>query len=252
MLTSTTRRLAMATMLSIGILASASSAFAQEPAEWGYEGATGPEHWGSLDPAFAACEAGTAQSPVDIPADAAVVSDVSLAYDDSALTIADNGHAIQVDVDHGSSATIGGTEHALEQLHFHSPSEHTIGGQHADLEMHLVHADAQGGLAVVGVLLVEGEENPAFDPIWGHLPASVGEPATIEGVRFEPLDFLPDDLRAHGYHGSLTTPPCTEGVLWRVLVEPVELSAEQIARYRAIHDSTSRPVQPMGERDFLE
>jgi carbonic anhydrase len=222
-------------------------------AEWSYEGETGPAFWGSLDPDYAACGEGMEQSPVDIVADAPVnPDDVGYAYGESALTIVNNGHAIQVNVDEGSStAEIDGVQYALEQLHFHSPSEHTLAGENMAMEMHLVHHDADGNSAVFSALLVEGAENPAFASIWENMPAEEGDPVTIEGVVVNPDDLLPAERSYYHYMGSLTTPACTEGVTWHVLTTPVELSADQIAAFRTIHDGTNRPIQPMNDREFL-
>ena len=126
-----------------------------------------------------------------------------------------------------------------------------MAGQNLGMEMHLVHADAAGNNAVIGVMLVEGAEHAALAPVWDNMPAEEGEPTTIEGAFVNVADLLPEDLSYYGYSGSLTTPPCTEGVLWHVLAEPVEISAEQLAAFRAIHDGTSRPVQPMNDRVFM-
>ena len=222
-------------------------------AHWSYEGETGPEFWGSLDPDYAACSEGMEQSPVDVITDAPVnPDDVAYAYSETTLNIVNNGHAIQVNVDEGSStAEVDGTSYALEQLHFHSPSEHTVAGENMAMEMHLVHHDAEGNSAVISALLVEGAENPAFAPIWENMPVEEGDPVTIEGVAVNPDDLLPEDRSYYHYMGSLTTPACTEGVNWHVLATPVELSADQLAAFRAIHDGTNRPTQPMNDREFL-
>ena len=239
--------LALATLLLLG---GPTGLLAQE-VEWGYEGETGPEHWAALDPEFQTCATGLEQSPVDIPAGAPVrADDVAYDYQPSALTIADNGHAIQVDYDEGSGITIGDGTYALRQFHFHSPSEHTVDGEAADMELHLVHQDEAGALAVVGVLLVEGAANPALEPIWAHLPDAPGPATLIEGPIIDADDLLPADRSSYGYPGSLTTPPCLEGVTWHVLAESVELSAEQLATFREIHDGTNRPVQALNERSF--
>lgn len=223
-----------------------------EPVHWGYEGEGAPENWASLDPEYAACGEGMEQSPVDIIADAPVnPDDVVYAYAESAVNIVNNGHAIQVNYDEGSTAEIDGVTYALQQFHFHSPSEHTVAGESAAMEMHLVHGDADGNSAVIGLLLVEGAENPAFAPIWDNMPAEEGDPVTIEGVTINADDLLPEDRSYYHYMGSLTTPACTEGVNWHELVTPIELSADQIAAFRAIHDGTNRPIQPMNDREFL-
>ena len=224
-----------------------------EAVHWSYEGEGGPENWGSLEPEYAACSAGLEQSPVDIPADTPIYpDDVGYAYAETAVNIVNNGHAIQVNYDEGSTAVIDGSEYALQQFHFHSLSEHTLAGGNKDMEMHLVHADANGNNAVISVMLVEGAENPAFASVWDNMPAEEGDPVTIEGAYVNVSDLLPADRSYYRYSGSLTTPPCTEGVNWHVLATPVELSADQLAQFRAIHDGTNRPVQPMNDRMFAD
>jgi carbonic anhydrase len=245
------RRLAWAVAGAACVAVASGAVVAQQLPHWTYEGDTGPQYWGVLDVSYAACGVGTSQSPVDIPPDAPMVADdVVSAYTDSALTIVNNGHAIQVDYDDGSFVEIDGSTYELEQFHFHSPSEHTTAGVNAAMEMHLVHADADGNQAVVGVLLVEGAANPAFAPVWDNMPADEGDPVTVEGITINATDLLPADLDYYRYIGSLTTPPCTEDVLWHMLATPVELSDEQIAQFRAIHDGTNRPTQPLNERVF--
>ncbi|CAN5595781.1 carbonic anhydrase family protein [soil metagenome] len=237
--------------LSIVLVLGSTAGLQANDEAWSYEGDTGPAYWGTLQPAFAACS-GREQSPVDIPADAPVrAEDVAYDYQPSALTIADNGHAIQVDYDEGSSVVIGDASYHLRQFHFHSPSEHTLDGDPADMELHLVHASDEGALAVIGVLLVEGTPaNTALEPIWAHLPDAPGPATLIEGVLVDAADLLPDDRSYYAYPGSLTTPPCLEGVTWHVLAEPLELSAEQLATFRELHDGTNRPVQPLDDRTF--
>jgi carbonic anhydrase len=228
------------------------AAAATDPVHWGYDGETGPEHWGSLSPEYAACSEGKEQSPVDIPATAPVnPPGLQLAYRPSALTIANNGHSIQVSYDAGSTLEIGGASYPLLQFHLHSLSEHTLKGANTAMELHLVHKDAAGRTAVAGVLIVEGAHNAAYEPILAHMPAEEGEPETIAGATVDAAALLPADQSYYRYNGSLTTPPCTEGVSWFVMATPVELSAEQIAAFRALYDHNYRPVQPLNGRAFL-
>lgn len=220
---------------------------------WGYEGDAGPEYWGELSPDFALCADGRAQSPIDIrDASALDLVDIEFHYGESANKIFNNGHTIQVNVDAGSAIIYNGIRYDLLQFHFHAPSEHTIDGEAAPLEIHFVHQDPNSGnLAVVGILLVEGEsENAAYAGVFNHLPAQVGEPEAMG----EPLSIaalLPDARAFYTYQGSLTTPPCSEIVRWLLLDDPVALSAQQIAAYRAIYDGNARPVQARGKRDLL-
>lgn len=235
-------------VLGLCLILGAGMVAAQDP-HWSYEGDTGPEYWGSLSPDYAACSEGLEQSPVDIPASAPVnPADIQFSYQPTNLTIVNNGHAIQVNYDPGSSMTVEGKTYSLQQFHFHSLSEHTVGGQNDDMEMHLVHKSDDGENSVISALLVSGAENPAFAPVWDNMPAEEGDPQTISGVTVNVDDLLPAERTYYRYNGSLTTPPCTEGVKWFVMTEQVELSAEQLAAFREIHDGTNRPVQPFNDR----
>jgi carbonic anhydrase len=225
---------------------------AQEGVHWSYEGDTGPEHWGSLSPDFAACSKGVEQSPVDIPASAPLnPADIAFTYQPSAVNIFNNGHTIQVNYDKGSSLTLNGVRYDLVQFHFHAASEHAIGGQEDPMELHLVHRNAQGGLAVVGVLLKSGGENAAYAPVFQNLPPQESQPAPVAGATVDASQLLPAQRTYWRYNGSLTTPPCTEGVRWLVMNTPVELSDAQIAAFTAIFKNDERPVQPLNARTFL-
>ena len=225
---------------------------ASEGVHWGYDGEVGPEYWGSLSPEYAACSEGKEQSPVEIPAAAPVnPPGLEFNYQPSALTIANNGHSIQVDYEPGSTLEIGGVAYPLAQFHFHALSEHTLNGAHTAMELHLVHKDSAGRIAVVGVMLVEGAHNPAYEPVLAHMPAEAGQAATITGVIVHAAGLLPAQQSYYRYNGSLTTPPCTEGVTWFVMAEPVALSAAQVAAFTRLYDHNYRPVQPLHGRAFL-
>jgi carbonic anhydrase len=227
-------------------------AAASGPVHWGYEGEVGPEHWGDLSPDFAACAQGKEQSPVDIPATAPVnPPGLSFNYQPSPLSIVNNGHAIQVNADPGSDLAVGGATYFLTQFHLHSLSEHALNGEHTPMELHLVHKDASGHLAVIGVMIVEGAENPAYEPVLAHMPVAEGEPQVISGTTVNAGDLLPADRRYYRYNGSLTTPPCTEGVTWFIMAAPVELSTGQIAAFQSRYGDNYRPVQPLNTRTFL-
>jgi carbonic anhydrase len=224
-----------------------------EEVHWAYEGEAGPENWGSLSVKFALCADGTMQSPIELAvAVREDIPDLSFDYHESPLAIYNNGHTIQAAYAPGSSVTIGDKTYDLVQFHFHAHSEHTIGGETYPMEMHLVHRAADQSLAVVGVFLEEGEANPAYDAIFANLPTAESEEAeAVEGVTVDAAALLPEDHTYFAYDGSLTTPECTEGVEWNVLTQPVQVSAEQIAAFTAIHDGNYRPVQPLGDRDVL-
>ena len=220
---------------------------------WGYEGNTGPGYWFELAPEFALCGEGSAQSPIDIRD--AVETDlvaIEFHYGETANKIFNNGHTIQVDTDPGSYIVYNGITYDLLQFHFHAPSEHTIEGEAAALEIHFVHQDRNSGnLAVVGILLGEGErENAAYAAVFDHLPAQVGEPEA-NGAPLDLAALLPETQGYYAYQGSLTTPPCSEVVRWLLLDTPLELSAAQIKAFTDIYAGNARPVQPLGQRDLL-
>jgi carbonic anhydrase len=228
--------------------------------EWHYEGPARPERWGTLSPRFAACGAGRAQSPIDLaaPAMTAAADALGLRLPSAALRIAhhehvadgiNNGHTIQVNVDDGDTLYLGDSAYALVQYHFHHPSEHTLDGRRFPMEMHLVHRSATGDLAVVGVLVAEGAaDHPAFAPIWANLPVAKGVETHYAHVQVDVDAMLPAARTSYRYDGSLTTPPCTEGVRWVVLNVPIELSAAQIHAFVELIGDNSRPLQPLNGR----
>ncbi len=220
---------------------------------WGYEDDGGPSQWAELAPEFVICGEGKAQSPIDIlDAVETALVDIEFHYGETANNIVNNGHTIQVDVDEGSHIVYNGIIYELLQFHFHAPSEHTIAGEAAPMEIHFVHKDRNSNnLAVVGILLSEGDgENEAYAPIIDSMPIEAGAAGALgENIALENL--LPESRGYYTYQGSLTTPPCSEVVRWLLLDTPVTLSAKQIAAYRAIYDGNARPLQPLGERDLL-
>jgi carbonic anhydrase len=216
---------------------------------WGYEGAEGPQAWGTLEHDYAACAEGKHQSPVDIhapqPAD---LPALAFDYQPSPLKIVDNGHTIQVNFAPGSRVTVGGATYALVQMHFHHPGENTLDERAFPMEAHLVHKDAQGKLAVVAVFLQEGKANPFLDRLWENLPTVKDKEQAPAGVTVDPSEFLPPDRGYDTFQGSLTTPPCTEGVTWLVLKTPVEIGAAQVNRFAQIYRMNARPVQQLNDR----
>jgi carbonic anhydrase len=245
-------RLILVFSLMVGLLAFAGAAFASGPVHWSYEGEEGPAHWGELSPDFAACSEGQEQSPINIPAGApANPADISFNYNPTALNIVNNGHSVQVNYDEGSSMMIDGKEYNLLQFHFHADSEHTLDGSYTDMEMHLVHQSDDGEYAVVGVMMNRGAENAAYAPVWDNMPAEEGDPQTVSGVSVNAADLLPADQSYYRYSGSFTTPPCTEGVKWFVMSNPVELSDAQISAFEQIYNGNFRPTLPMNARSFL-
>ena len=231
-----------------GLPASAGASF---QAHWGYEGAQAPEHWGSLDPGFAVCSDGREQSPIDLTgAERAALSEIVFEYAPSPISILNTGHSIRVDYQAGSGIVLDGTRYGLVQFHFHHRSEHTVDGADFPLELHLVHAHADGAHAVVGVFLAEGEANKALAPVWRGLPTEAGPAAVIEGT-VDANALLPERRTTWRYRGSLTTPPCSEGVSWLMMTEPVTASREQIEAFAALFLVNNRPVQPLNGRRLV-
>ena len=215
---------------------------------WGYEPHNGPGHWGTLDPAFSACAMGEEQSPIDLSAGRnADPLAIEFEYQRTRIAVENNGHTIQVNPDPGNAIVLTGVRFDLLQFHFHHASEHTVDGIQLPLEMHLVHRNDSGSLAVVGVLFEEGQANDALAPVWAHLPPDPAAPRVVPG-ELDPASLLPATRTTWRYRGSLTTPPCTEGVNWIVLNEPLTMSPEQIAAFGAIYPNNFRPVQPLGTR----
>jgi carbonic anhydrase len=230
-------------------------------AHFSYANPEGPDHWGDLDPAFATCKSGTKQSPVNLPSVLRTDSSLAITRPMSGpipLVVVNNGHAIQVKNTAAASVTIDNVKYDLAQFHFHSPSEHTIGGKSFDMEMHLVHKSADGKLAVIALLFTKGAENQILKPLWASMPSAASEdPTTVDNVSIDVARLYPNEMKFEHYEGSLTTPPCTESVSWFVLEPPahggLEMSAEQISRYQALmHGPTNRPVQPLNGRTVVE
>ena len=227
---------------------------------WSYEGEKGPKFWGKLDPEFSLCADGPNQSPIDIaktsPASLPKLrakfspSELRIVHHEHVADEINNGHTIQVNYSEGATLTIGDSIFDLVQFHFHAPSEHTVHGKHYPMEMHYVLRSSSGALAVVGVFIEQGAHNAAFDPIWSNLPTKKGEESHFEHIQVNVDDFLPHNNKglSYRYDGSLTTPPCSEGVKWMVLKTPIQLSAEQIGRFTAIVKGNNRPVQPLHHR----
>ena len=223
-----------------------------ERAPWTYEGETGPEAWGRLSPEFAVCETGTMQSPINLAGAATTpLPGPTFRYAAAPLEIANLGHTLQVNYAPGNTLVLGDQTYELVQYHFHTPAEHLLRGQSYPMAAHLVHRNAAGQLAVVGVLIREGAENAALRPVFSQPPTTAGEVRRDASTLVSAEALLPRDQTNYRYPGSLTTPPCTEGVQWIVMAEPIEMSQAQIAAVRNIIHTTNRPVQPLGERTLL-
>lgn len=221
---------------------------------WSYDGDTGPEHWAELSPKFKACGAGTRQTPIDIESSSIVsmgLEDVQFNYGQARAKVLNNGHTIQFNVDEGNSIQVDGVTYTLTQFHFHTPSEHTIDGGSYPMELHLVHKDEKGNLAVVAILMEKGAKNPLLNQLWSKLPKSENAPVALK----DPVDLhalLPTDTTSYRYIGSLTTPPCTEGVKWIVMRSTMAVTMKQFAAFKKIFPMNARPLQPINARSVLE
>jgi carbonic anhydrase len=222
---------------------------------WTYEGEEGPEHWGELSPDFTLCKDGVNQSPVDLVADLhAELPELLFQYHGTPIREINNGHTIQLNVSPGNFLEVPekAMRYELKQVHFHSPSEHTVDGESFAMEIHLVHSNEDGHLAVVGVMIEEGEEDPMLNRIWSFMPEKVGESTESPLTVFE-AGVMPPTRDYFAYNGSLTTPPCSEGVRWIVLSESLTASVAQIGRFKErVGPATNRPVQDHNARIILD
>ena len=211
---------------------------------WGYEGDNGPEHWGDN---FPTCAKGKKQSPLNIVGPFEKSKDaIAVAYKEGPLKILNNGHTIQVNVEPGSKLTVNKEEYDLLQFHFHRPSEEQIDGKNSAMVAHFVHKSAAGKLAVIGVLLNEGKDNAAIKTLWANLPPTEGEEHVPAKVKFNPSTMMPSSMSFYAYEGSLTTPPCTEGVNFYILKNAVDISKAQVAKFP--FKLNARPVQSLNGR----
>jgi carbonic anhydrase len=240
--------------LSALVMLGSSAAAGEHEPHWGYSGAGGPSHWGSLNHDYAACQAGKLQSPIDIRTDKVHRSKLpalAFHYQPVPLRIIDNGHTIQIIYAPGSTISAVDQRYGLVQIHFHRPSEEQINGKPFEMVAHLVHRDHEGHLAVVAVPLRVGPENRFVSTAWHHLPKTKGEEVTVPGVTINAGDLLPASRDYYAYTGSLTTPPCSEGVRWFVLKNPATVSRAEIEQFAKIYPSNARPVQPLNGREVV-
>jgi carbonic anhydrase len=220
---------------------------------WGYDGDQGPNHWGDLSPEFALCGSGHHQSPIDIRnPQKADLPQLQVDYKPSPLHIIDNGHTIMINYAPGSYIQVGDKRYMLKQFHFHRPSEEQVNDKTYEMSLHLVHADEQGNLAVVAVLLQRGSDNPLVHELWTDLPKEKEHEEQLDNVQINVKALLPLDLGYYTFPGSLTTPPCTENVTWFVLKQPVTVSAAEIQQFEKLYRHNARPTEPLYDRVVLE
>ena len=215
---------------------------------WSYLGEGGPSQWAALKSEFATCGLGKRQSPIDIRGGIRVdLEPIRFDYRPSAFSVIDNGHTVQANIAGNNSIEVGGRRYDLLQFHFHRPSEERVNGRQYDMVIHLVHKDPEGRLAVVALLLEQGRVQPAIQMVWNSLPLEKNEELQSPA----PIDMnlmLPEDRRYYTYMGSLTTPPCSEGVLWLVLKQPAQMSPDQLAVFARLYPMNARPIQQVSGR----
>ncbi|WP_420476532.1 carbonic anhydrase [Noviherbaspirillum sp. ST9] len=220
--------------------------------QWSYEGETGPAKWGKINPAWAKCDSGNRQSPIDIRDGIRVdLEPIAFEYGASGFNVLNNGHTVQVNLAPGNRFTLTGRTYELQQFHFHRPSEEKVDGRNFDMVAHLVHKDEEGRLAVIAVLIEEGTQHPGVQAVWNNLPLEKFQPLAPV-VQFDPAAMLPEKREYYTFMGSLTTPPCDEGVLWIVMKEPIKASKQQLDIFARLYPMNARPVQALSGRLIKE
>jgi carbonic anhydrase len=224
---------------------------------WSYEGPRGAEHWSTLDPGYVTCNLGKEQSPIDIR-DTQKVELPALRFEyksEPVKYVINNGYTIRVNYHDapgsGNFLVVGDKRYQLTQFHFHRPSEEYVHGKPYAMVLHLMHQASDGEVAGVAVLLKVGRANATIQQVWEHMPASEGQ-QEVAGLELNPADMLPHDTGYYVYMGSVTAPPCTEGVKWFVLKTPVDISAAQVAAFARLYPHDVRPLQPLNGRVVKE
>lgn len=249
-------RKAFFAFLGLAALFAAAAPRAQWKTPWSYEGPQGPEHWADLDPAYSACN-GREQSPIDIRgAQRAALPPLQFEYSSGPLKyLINNGKTVRVNY-HGSDnrnfLIVDDQRYQLTQFHFHRPSEEYVNGKQYDMVAHFMHQSSEGQVAGVAVFLTTGSANALVQQLWDHLPLTEGPEHEIPGVQLNPAGLLPANLAYYSYRGSLTAPPCTEGVTWFVLKTPVSVSQAQVNAFAALYPHDVRPPQPLNGRVIQE
>lgn len=239
-------------LLALSLFAASSLALSAGDAYWGYQGKDGPDNWGNLSQEFATCKLGQQQAPIDIPAKSAakVSAAIKTNYKASSGDVINNGHTIQVALSDAGGANLSGVDYQFLQMHFHAPGEEKVDGQSFPFNAHLVHKSADGKLAVIGVFFKEGAENAALKDVFAQMPSKEGK-AALKG-KLDPASLLPKSLAYYSYAGSLTTPPCSEGVTFYILKTPMEMSKSQLEQFKKLYPMNARPTFPLNGRKVTE
>jgi carbonic anhydrase len=218
---------------------------------WAYHGENGPQAWGQLNPEFKLCAAGQRQSPINIDESSTLqgpAEPLRFNYQPSTGSVVHNGYTIQVDVVGDNAVTVRDSTFKLVQLYFHTPSEIRINDRSAAMSAYLVHKNDKGQLAVVAVLLDPGAANALINTVWTYMPLDAGDRVRLPADAINLNELLPKDQRYYQFMGSLTTPPCTEGVLWLVLKQTTPISPEQLKLFTQLFPNNARPVQALNGR----
>jgi carbonic anhydrase len=229
-----------------------SATAAPHQVHWGYKGEGGPSNWGKLSADYAMCGSGLNQSPINLTSFVeAELPPLTFNYAGMAVEIVNNGHTVQANYHPGSNLVVDGRIFHLKQFHFHSPSENLLSGKSYPLEAHFVHADEDGDLAVVAVLFADGEENRTLSMFWDQLPQAGS--SAILAAQVKATDLLPEDRDYYRFNGSLTTPPCSQGVIWLVMKQALPVSGAQVEKFtKLMGGPNNRPVQPLNARMVLQ
>ena len=251
----TTKRFVFSSILSLSLILPITAVASEKPgthkAAWSYSGDTGPAHWGDLSPAYNTCKTGKNQSPIDIKTSIEAKTD-GVKMDYSLLVAEDiinNGHTIQVNIRSGGTIKVDDQTFELKQFHFHTPSENMVNSNSYPLEVHFVHANDEGELAVVALFYQPGQANLALNPLLKHIPMNSGDSKRLGAKDVELFERSKTIKNYIRYNGSLTTPPCTEGVRWIVMRAMPSISRQQLDVFqRALKHPNNRPVQPLNAR----
>jgi len=239
-----------------GLFVASSLLASSHTTHWGYTGHEGPSNWSDLDPKYSMCKAGSSQSPVNISRAVTVESDdlrkIKFNYRTGASEVINNGHTVQVNIEGGSFIEVDGIKFSLKQFHFHTPSENQIEGKNFPLEAHFVHVSAKGELAVVAVMFEDSKENEVLKKIWSKMPHKAGETSAC-GLHSKLINrIIPKDKDYYRFSGSLTTPPCSEGVRWLVMEDYSHISAAQTKEFFDLFKhANNRPIQPINARKVM-
>jgi carbonic anhydrase len=231
--------------------AHAPAAGAHQEVHWAHQGDNGPQNWANLKPEFSTCASGQRQSPVHILETDAIPGKAEVLkfdYQASGGSVVNNGHTVQVDLEGNNTLYVRGSAYKLIQFHFHHPAEERVNYKGFSMVAHLVHKNAEGQLAVVAVLIDPGAENALIDQVWTRMPLDVKDRVGLPAGLIDMNQILPTDQRYYQFIGSLTTPPCTEGVLWLVMKQPMTVSREQLKLFTHLYPMNARPVQALNGR----